>query len=158
MRLDSHLSWDKHCQHVANIISENNGVLSRVKKLLPTSSLRLLYNSLILPHLQYGLSAWGGCSGQNKKRIINIQKRAIRTICKSYFSSHTEPRMKALCLLKLEDLYKQQCATLVHDIINKRAPIKQQALSRLTVICKVKDFAAKALTHSLSESSLGDAR
>ena len=124
MRLDSHLSWDKHCQHVAYIISENNGVLSRVKKLLPTSSLRLLYNSLILPHLQYGLSAWGGCSGQNKKRIINIQKRAIRTICKSYFSSHTEPRMKALCLLKLEDLYKQQCATLVHNIINKRAPIK----------------------------------
>ena len=132
MRLDSHLTWDKHCQHVANTISKNNGVLSRAKKLLPTSSLRLLYNSLILPHLQYGLAAWGGCSGQNKKRIINIQKRAIRTICKSYVSSHTEPRMKALCLLKLEDLYTQQCATLVHDIINKRAPIKIASLISLS--------------------------
>ena len=77
------------------------------------------------------MAAWGGCSGQNKKRIINIQKRAIRTICKSYVNSHTEPRMKALCLLKLEDLYKQQCATLVHDIINKRAPVTIASLISL---------------------------
>ena len=49
-------------------------------------------------------------------------KRAIRTICKSYITSHTEPRMKELKILKLDDLYKQQCVTLIHDIINKRVP------------------------------------
>ena len=36
--------------------------------------------------------------------------------------SHTEPRMKKFGLLKLEQLYEQQCFTLIHDIINKRAP------------------------------------
>ena len=30
--------------------------------------------------------------------------------------------MKELKILKFEDLYKQQCANLIHDIINKRAP------------------------------------
>ena len=120
--LDSHLSWDEHCKKVANTISRNNGAINRVKKYLPPPSLKILYNSLVLPHLQYGLSAWGGCTGQNKKRIITIQKRAIRTVSKSYFNSHTEPRLKSLGLLRLDELYKHQSATLIHDIINGRAP------------------------------------
>ena len=71
------------------------------------------------------LTVWpycmGGCSGQNK-RIINVQKRAIRTVSKSYVTSHTEPRMKAMGILKLEELYKQQCTTFIHDVMNNRAP------------------------------------
>ena len=120
--IDSHLNWDKHCNKVANTISRNNGALNRVKKLLPPDSLSLLYNSFILPHLQYGLAAWGGCSNQNKKRIVSIQKRAIRTVSKSYTNSHTEPRMKKLDILKLEDLYSHQCTALIHDSIHHRAP------------------------------------
>ena len=120
--MDSHLTWDKHCNKVANIISRNNGMLNRTKNKVPAPSLKILYSSFILPHLQYGLAAWGGCTGQNKKRIVTIQKRAIRTINRSYTSAHTEPRMKKMGLLKLEELYTQQCTTFIHDIIKKRAP------------------------------------
>ena len=125
--IDSNLNWDKHCTNVANKISRNNSVINRVKNILPPSSLKLLYNSFIQPHIHYGLPIWGGCSGQNKQRIIAIQKRAIRTITKSYHSSHTEPRMKKIGLLKFDDLYKQQCLTLTHDCVNDKAPspIKQ---------------------------------
>ena len=77
---------------------------------------------MIQSHLQYGLAAWGGCSGQNKKRIVSIQKRAIRIVSKSYFNSHTEPRMKKLGILRLDELYSQQCATLIHDVTFDRAP------------------------------------
>ena len=90
--------------------------------MLPSPSLKMLYNSFILPHLQYGLAAWGGCSNQIKKRIVGIQKRAIRTVSKSYITSHTEPRMKNLGLLKLDDLYTQQCTALIYDIKNNFAP------------------------------------
>ena len=126
--LDSHLSWENHCGQVANKISRNSSAINRVKKLLPPSSLKILYSSLILPHLQYGLAAWGGCTDQNKKRIISIQKRITRTISKSYYIAHTEPRMKKLGMLKLEDLYEQQCATLIHDVINNRSPSPMQEL------------------------------
>ena len=120
--LDSHLSWEGHCNQVANTISRNNALINQVKKMLPSPSLKMLYNSFILPHLQYGLAAWGGCSNQIKKRIVGIQKRAIRTVSKSYITSHTEPRMKNLGLLKLDDLYTQQCTALIYDIKNHFAP------------------------------------
>ena len=120
--IDSMLTWEKHCTNVANKIARSNGVLNRVKHLLPPSSLRLLYHSFIQPHLQYALPAWGGCSAQNKKRIVNIQKRAIRTVTKSYHTAHTEPRMKKLGLLKFDDLYSTQCTLLIHDCFYSNAP------------------------------------
>ena len=120
--MDSHLSWGGHCNQVANTISRNNAMINRVKKILPPSSLKILYSSFILPHLQYGLAAWGGCTNQIKKRIVGIQKRAIRTVSKSYITSHTEPRMKTLGLLKLDDLYTHQCTALIYDIQNNLAP------------------------------------
>ena len=97
-------------------------MINRVKKLLPPETLKLLYYSFIQPHLQYGLTLWGGCSNQNKKRVIAIQKRSIRTVCKAYFNSHTEPRMKKIGLLKFEDLYKQQCLVNMHDCVHEIAP------------------------------------
>ena len=64
--IDGTLSWEKHCTKVANKISRNNGLLNRVKHLLPPSSLILLNHSFIQPHIQYALPAWGGNSDQNK--------------------------------------------------------------------------------------------
>ena len=120
--IDCTLNWGDHCNNVANKISKGNGLINRVKKLLPPSSLKLLYHSFIQPHLAYTLPVWGGCNSQNKKRIINIQKRAIRTITKSYITAHTEPRMKRLGLLKFEDMYQLQNCLLVHDCVYKKAP------------------------------------
>ena len=122
LTLYSNINWDKHCTKVANKISRNNSLISRMKNFLPPSSLKLLYNSFIQPHIQYGQAVWGGCSGQNKKRIITIQKRAIRTVTKSFHLAHTEPRMRKMQLLNFKDLYKQQCMLLCHDCINGRAP------------------------------------
>ena len=129
--IDGTLSWDKHCTEVANTISRNNAVINRVKHLLPPSTLKILYHSFIQPHIQYGLPAWGSSNAQNKKRVINIQKRAIRTVSKSYFHAHTEPRMKKYRLLKFEDLYQQQCLMLCHDCIHGSAPSKLKEMISL---------------------------
>ena len=154
-----------HCTKIANKISRNNGLLNRVKHLLPPSSLKLLYHSFIQPHIQYALPAWGGCSAQNKKRIINIQKRAIRTITKSYYSAHTEPRMKKLGLLKFEDLYNLQSTLLAHDCFYDNAPKNIKSLIKVAqntnhnlrnqvsnpLDLKVPNLKSRAGSHSFSQ-------
>ena len=52
----------------------------------------MIYNSLILPHFNCSLLAWG-CNCQN---IEILQKKAI---------AHTEPILKAMNQLKLSDMY-----------------------------------------------------
>ena len=122
LTIDCFLNWEKQCINVANKISQSNSVLNRVKKLLPPCSLKCLYDSFIQSHLQYALPVWGGCSNPCKKRIVSIQKRAIRTITKSQFTAHTEPRMKISKILHFDDLWKHQSLMLIHDCVNNTAP------------------------------------
>ena len=64
----------------------------------------MLYNTLILPHITYDIIV-GGYQGN---RLNKIQKRAIRIITSSRYNSHTEPLLKQLNLLKLDDILKLQ--------------------------------------------------
>ena len=74
--LDENLSWEYHCNNVANKMARNAGILNRIKNHLSTSSLCTLYNSLIFPYFSYGLEAWGTCHQKFLKPIITIQKKS----------------------------------------------------------------------------------
>ena len=104
--LDCNLSWERHCHETANKISKTTGILGRIKNFLPTAALKIVYDSLIMSRVQYGLEIWGGCdNSKGKKRLLGIQKKAIRNLTKSHYLSHTEPRMKSLGILKFNDQY-----------------------------------------------------
>ena len=47
--------------------------------------LTLLYNTLILPHLNYCAVVWGRNYDSNTKRIMLLQKQAVRIIDKKNF-------------------------------------------------------------------------
>ena len=57
--IDKHLKWSTHIEFIANKISKYIGVINRLKHTLPPRILLTLYNTLILPHLNYGLVLWG---------------------------------------------------------------------------------------------------
>ena len=86
------------------LISKITGVLNILKLLLPQEIECLLYNSLIAPHINYGITAWGF----HRNRITMIKKKAIRIITASSYISHTEPFFKQLNLLKVEDILTLQ--------------------------------------------------
>ena len=124
------MSWKTHTHKISNKISRSLGIINSLKNTFPRTILLTLYNSLILPHLQYSILCWGFNTG----RVSTLQKRAIRIITRSKYNSHTEPIFKQLGLLKLEDIfhlsllkfyYKLQKNTLPHylqNMINENAP------------------------------------
>ena len=120
--MDENLSWNEQCDKVASKMAQGAGVLNRVKNLLPISSLFTLYNSFVFSHFSYGLEVWGGCQLKHLKRLTNIQKRAIRSVTKSHWLAHTEPRLKAFDILKINDQYKLQCLGLLHDMVKGQCP------------------------------------
>ena len=102
--IDKHLKLSTHSEFIANKISKYTGVINRLKHTLPSRILVTFCNTLILPHLHYGLVLWGHYSDC----IFKLQKKAICTISNSKFNGHTEPICKLLSILKLPDLYKLQ--------------------------------------------------
>ena len=88
--LQEHLSWNSHIKHISIKCSKIIGILNKLKHFLPLNMKVTLYNSLMLPYINYGLMIWGfKCN-----RIIKLQKKAIIIICLSKYNSHIESLFK----------------------------------------------------------------
>ena len=84
--IDENLKWKTHTDIVSKKISKTLGILSRLKYYLPKDVLLNIYNALILPFLNYGITIWGGQSN----RTFKLQKRAVRLITNSGYNAHTD--------------------------------------------------------------------
>ena len=99
--LDNHVNWNAHTNNISNKISSVIGIINIIEHFVSPAILKTIYNSLILPHLHYGILLWG----PDSKRIFKLQKGDIRAITCSKYNSHTEPLFKILNTLKLEDIW-----------------------------------------------------
>ena len=147
MTIDCHLSWEKQCQEVANKVSRTTGILGRLKNFLPNCALQTIYDSLFMSHIQYGLEVWGGnSSSKGMKRLVGLQKKAIRHVTKSHYIAHTEPRMKSLGFLKVHDQHMLQCAKLAHDMVNKKCP--ENLETRLNLCTEQHSYSLRSTTEN----------
>ena len=96
----------------------DQGVMNRLKHYLPQRILQILYNSLILSHLNSNITAWGFAS----HKLCRLQKRALRLITDSRYNAHTQPLFKALCTLTLDDTFKMQCLKFYYKCIQGKLP------------------------------------
>ena len=119
INIDESLTWITHIQEVSNKISKINYILSVLKHYLPTNILHTIYNSLLLPHLYYGVTLWGF---GDYTRLEILQKKAIRNINKSPNKSHSLPIAFKLKTLLLEDLFKLSCFKFFYKYKNKSLP------------------------------------
>lgn len=103
--INNNLKWTSHIDMIGKKIAKTLGIMKKLKNFLPSSALRNIYNSLVAPHLNYGIIIWGG-----NNKLFTLQKKAVRIICKSRYNAHTTPLFKKLGILKLDDL----CA--LHDL------------------------------------------
>ena len=100
LTLDCNLNFKPHTEIIAAKISRVTGVLHKLKYIFPAYSLGMIYNSLILPHLNYSLLAWGiQCPN-----IELLQKKAVRVVNFKSPVAHTEPILKGMNQLKLPDM------------------------------------------------------
>ena len=116
--LDKHMNWNKHLQKVSSKVSQIVGIMSKIKTYLPKETLLTIYNSLILPHINYCLLAWG----HKFDRLAGVQKKAVRLINSSKYNAHTEPIFKLLKLLKIEDIYKLQLLKFYYKLKHNKLP------------------------------------
>ena len=90
IKINKHLNWNHHNTDVANKIVKTVGIINTLKIYLPLNILRIIDNSLILPHLNYGILLWGHQAKQTKQ-IQVITKRAVRILTGIKYNFHTEP-------------------------------------------------------------------
>ena len=116
--IDQNITWNAHITKTYIQIASVIGILHKLKHSFPQRILRLIYNSLIHPHLIYGLYLWGF----NPKRLTILHKGAVRILALRPYLSHSTPLFKSLKIHQLEDLYIIQLYKLYYKNVNNLLP------------------------------------
>ena len=109
--IDKQISWRVHIGKVITKISQTVGIIGRARRFMNGPQLFLLYNTMVLPHLQYCLINWGNFKGDRnlglRDRLLSLQKCLVRIICGASHISHADPLFAQLNTLKVDDLFTQ---------------------------------------------------
>ena len=101
------------------------------------AQLLLLYNTMVLPYLQYCLINWGNFEGDKNKGLrdglLALQKTFVRIITGSHRLSHADPLFAKLGILKVTDLYSHSVRIFSFKLHKKMLP------SGVSFIFKEKD-------------------
>ena len=75
VKLDEILNFDFQIEHISNKIDSSILALSQIKNILPLNIRLLVFNSLVRPHIEYGIVTWGGVKNSKLQKIRSLPKK-----------------------------------------------------------------------------------
>ena len=88
--IHENLSWKLHIAEICSKMMKAVGIMNRMKTFLPQHTLKMLYNTLVAPHMTYSCEVWGTTYPSNITKIVTIQKKSLRIINRLNFLDHCE--------------------------------------------------------------------
>ena len=121
--MDDRLTWKHHIFELSKKLNRAVGIIYKMKKMHSPKSVQLsLYYSLFHSNLNYGISIWGDADATYVNKIKIAQKKVIRIIADADFLAHTDPLFKEHKILKFDDVYLHQYASLMWDQDHRNLP------------------------------------
>ena len=86
--------WTQHLENVRRKCLAGLAAIRRSNTYLPTATRRMLYNALVLPHLDYCSTVYNSCSISLSDKLERVQNYAMRIILKKPPRTNSEPLHK----------------------------------------------------------------
>lgn len=116
--LDRHLTFKEDVDRIINQCHGLIGILSRSAHILPTELLKLIYTSLIRPHLEYAGAIRATVAPTQLKRLETVQKICSRIILHCPRDTHAAPLLQKLGLEQLSVRREEHIIRLVQNILS----------------------------------------
>ena len=120
--LDEKFSWADHINEVCWKLSQAAGVIFKVRKLLSTDALMLIYHALVGQKLRYGLICWATSSKFLLNKINVIHNKIVRYLTFSKACSRADPLYRKLDLLQLDLLIELEWGKFMYKFENDMLP------------------------------------
>ena len=105
LTIDKELRWRQHVGILIKKLSRALGVLFKVRHYLNKKTLLLIFHSIFLSHLKYGILCWGRIRPSFLKPLSILLNRALRCINFSYYRDSATPLYFKEKILKVQDLF-----------------------------------------------------
>ena len=121
--IDQDLSWSQHVEIVRKKSLAGLSAERRASAYLPTATRRLLYNALVLPHLDYCSVVYHSCNISNSNKLERVQNYAMRVILKKPPRTPSEPLHDALGWTTLQLRRQNRLLCQVYRCLHGHAPM-----------------------------------
>lgn len=103
--VDSHLRWDTQANYVVRKLRSLLHKFKLLSQIFNAYYLRILYHSLVEPHLSYGIVAWGGITNNYLYHVQKTQKWILKIIYKVDFTYPTDVLYKETRVFDLRQIF-----------------------------------------------------
>ncbi len=79
-------------------------------------------------HLTYGNMVWGSAYQYRLNKLVKLQTKCIRNVCKATYNESTNPLFKKLSIPKLSDVFNIQLGKFMFSYTNNILPMSLQSL------------------------------
>ena len=76
--IDTELNWRAHIEALCTKISQATGAFLKLRRLVSTKTITMVYNSLVGSHLNYGILIWGTAKQLFLRKLQIAQNKLIR--------------------------------------------------------------------------------
>ena len=126
--LDDKLCWEQHIDSVSKKVSRSLAVLRRASKHLTLKTRMVLYNAVVLPHLDYCSVVWANCTKKLQMRLERLQNYGMRVILQVPARTPSSISRAKLRWVTLEQCRALQRLRAVHRCVHGTAPGYLQSL------------------------------
>lgn len=120
--MDCDINWK---QHIDGVRKKSLACLASIRRAgahLPCHTKKMLYKSLVLPHLDYCAVVWNSCGVGLNDRVERVQNYAMRCILRKPPRTNSEELRQTLGWTTLKTRRHNALLSQVHRCINGRAP------------------------------------
>ena len=126
VEIDHKFCWKEHIKKVQSKVAKNVAILYKLKYLLESNTLLVMYNTLILPYLMYCCEIWGNTYKSRLSNIMLLQKKAIRVVAKVNYFCKSKPLFCSLKLLNVYDLVELRTILMIYNAYHNKLPTNVQ--------------------------------
>ena len=121
---DRNLKWNRHIDVLGSKIAQKLGVIKRLRQFVDKYTLQILYNTLVLPHIDYCLPVWSNTSLKYLNKIQILQNRAARMVlgCQTR-DMHVGDLYEKLGWMTVRQRSLYFNANLMYNCVNGLAPV-----------------------------------
>ena len=120
--IDQELGWKEHVQEVCKGLKGMFSVFYNIRSYLTIDHIRTIYYALIYSRIKYGLAVYGTANVGIIDKVQVLQNQLLKVLTEKPYRYSTNKLHNELKLLKVEDLYKQEILTFVHNFKNNKLP------------------------------------
>ena len=121
--IDDNLNWSEHIETLKNKLLKTIGVLYKTRYYLNEKSLYLIFNSLFMSHVKYGLLCWGRANAGKISEIDKLINRALRCMHFKKWNESIRSIKTTKKILNVKNMFKYDLGVFMYKFRRNMLPV-----------------------------------